>query len=132
MPAYSSYGTASPYYSNAITYGSPWGLGFPTTPVGRDMSAADFGRAWTRETSAYAGGQDPYSRYVQSQAGRIRDAFEAAQLTNPLIRPDDYLRSLGGYESFLRRFKDLAPSERGERWGTNAPRTRITSWQGAY
>ena len=119
-------GGQNPYFNLQNPYNSPWGTpgGFLSTPlgqVGANQQDADY---YQRLISGYAGGLDPFSRFVQGQQGRVLSGLGQARLTNPNLSITQYAPGVVDYNSFLRQFRQLSPGDRGERWSTFAPRTR--------
>ena len=75
--------------------------------------------AFTRYTAPFAGGEDPFSRFVRNQYGQAYQGFQSALGTNPnLSFLNQYLPGLGGEQYFRNRFLQQAPSLRGEQPGT--------------
>lgn len=57
------------------------------------------------------GGETRRDQYTRGQYGRTQSGYEAALLTNPLLRYADYLRTLGGFDGL---WQGLTPDQRGE------------------
>ena len=108
-------GGSSPYFSGNNLYGgqqSMWGAPVVSGP-GQSLMNQNPQAAFFRFTSPYAGGQDAFSRFTQNQFGNVNRGFQAAQMTNPDIRFDDYFNSLGGRNFFQQQFNQLSARDRG-------------------
>jgi hypothetical protein len=108
-------GGTSPFFSNQNLYGGQQNMW--TAPVvsgsGNSLMNQNPQAAFLRWTSPYAGGQDAFSRFTQGRFNDVNRGFQAAQMTNPDIRFDDYFNSLGGRDFFARQFNLLGARERG-------------------
>ena len=109
-------GGASPFFSNTNLYGGQqnmWGAPIVSGP-GQSLMNQNPQAAFFRFTSPYAGGQDAFSQFVQNRGYQnVNRGFQAAQMTNPDLRFDDYFNSLGGRDFFARQFANLGARERG-------------------
>lgn len=108
-------GGSSPFFNNSSLYGgqqSMWGAPIVSGP-GQSLMNQNPGAAFFRWTSPYAGGQDAFSRYVQNQQNTVNRGFQAAQMTNPDLRLDDYFNSLGGRNFFQRQYMLNSARDRG-------------------
>lgn len=108
-------GGQNPYFSNNSLYGGSQNMW--TAPIvsgpGQSLMNQNPQAAFFRWTSPYAGGQDAFSKYTQNQFGNVNRGFQAAQMTNPDLRFDDYFNSLGGRDFFARQFNNIAARDRG-------------------
>lgn len=115
MPSMWGTGGSSPFFSNNNLYGGQQNMW--TAPVvsgsGQSLMNQNPQAAFLRWTSPYAGGQDAFSRFTQNQFNNVNRGFQAAQMTNPDLRLDDYFNSLGGRDFFARQFNQLGARERG-------------------
>lgn len=124
------YGSASPWFSPTQGYGTPYASpgDFLQTPLGRiganQQDAAYYGRL----IAPWAGGNDPFSRWVQAQQGRFLAGLDQARLTNPNLNIMDYAPSVANYGTFARQWQGMDPGARGEQWSKFAPRTREMFW----
>lgn len=124
------YGSPSPYYQWNNSYGSPWQTpnGFLETPLGKIGANQQDAAYFQRSIAPWAGGNDPFSRFVQGQQSRVLSGLDQARLTNPNLSITDYLPGVASYDTFLRQFRRQDPGARGERWSTFAPRTRLMGY----
>jgi hypothetical protein len=108
-------GSASPFFSNTNLYGgqqSMWGAPI-VSGNGQSLMNQNPQAAFARFTSPYAGGQDAFSRFTQNQFNNVNRGFQAAQMTNPDLRFDNYFNSLGGRNFFQKQFMNVAARDRG-------------------
>ena len=126
----SPYGGFGGYYDPNQSYGSPWGSpnAFLSTPLGGIGANLDPDAYYQRWISPWGAGDDPFSRWAQSQQGRVLSALAQARLTNPNLGIQDFLPTLGGFDQFRARYRQMDPGDRGERWGVYAPVTRVRGW----
>lgn len=107
----------SPYYTGNSNYGA--NQSYYDSPLVSGNNADSLMNQspqalYYRITSPYAGGQDAFSRFVQNQYNTVMNqGFKSAQMTNPNLRPDDYINSLGGQDFFRRQYMNLAARDRG-------------------
>ncbi len=129
-PSPYGYGSASPWFNIGATYGSPWGTanGFLETPLGKIGANQQDAAYYGRMISPFAGGNDAFSRWVQSQQGRFLGGLDQARLSNPDLSITDYAPDLLNYSTFANQWRNLDPTQRGEQWGRFAPRTREQRW----
>jgi hypothetical protein len=114
----------NPYLDLQKDYG--WGdLSFPTTPIAKDYVQGQNGVAWTRHLAPFAGGIDPYSRFVQGQERAAEDAYMAAVVQNPNLRREDFFSTFGP-EYFAKLWAGLGARGQGQNNGMYNPRAR---WQ---
>ena len=115
MSIWGTGGSQSQFFNNNNLYGGNQSLW--TAPIvsgpGQSLMNQNPQSAFFRWTSPYAGGQDAFSNYTQGQFGNVNRGFQAAQMTNPDIRFDDYFNSLGGRQFFQSQFNRLGARERG-------------------
>lgn len=68
---------------------------------------------YTMWTSPWAGGENPFSKYVQSQYSDVYGGYKTAFATNPEMVFKDFLQTLSPY-FFANRYNALTPRQRGE------------------
>lgn len=108
-------GGASNYFNQGSLYGgnqNMWGAPIISGP-GQSAMNQNPQAAYMRWTSPFAGGQDAFSRFTQDQFGNVNRGFQAAQMTNPDLRFDNYYNGLGGLDFFRRQFNQLSARDRG-------------------
>lgn len=120
------YGSASPFFNWQSTYGSPWNTpgGFLETPLGEIGANEDEAAYFQRQIAPWAGGNRAFDRFVQGQQGRFLSGLSQARLTNPNLSIMEYASPLLNYSTFANQWRGMDAGQRGERWGTFAPRTR--------
>lgn len=114
-------GTGRGYYNPNSTYGGGYGNqwdqnAFTNTAVGRYYMNQQPDAAWTRYTTPIIGqGNDAFGAWVNSQKGRVMDAYQAALATNPnLDLYGQFLPQMGGFDQWMQQFLALSPQQRGE------------------
>lgn len=115
MSIWGNAGGGSGFFNLGSLYGgnqNMWGAPIISGP-GDSLMNQNPQSAFYRFTSPFAGGQDAYSQYVQNQFGNVNRGFQAAQMTNPDIRFDDYYNGLGGNDFFRRQYNLLSARDRG-------------------
>lgn len=120
MPFPQSGGLSRGYYQPGSLYGAQQSM-FNTPIVSGNAGyfAEQPQAAYTRFTSPFAAGEDPFSRFVRNQYGNAYQGFQAALGTNPNLNfMTQYLPGLGGEQYFRNRFQSQAPQLRGEQPGT--------------
>jgi len=68
---------------------------------------------YTLWTSPWAGGESPFSRWVQSQYSDVYGGYQTAFSRNPSMVFKDFLDTLSPH-FFANRYKSMTPRERGE------------------
>jgi hypothetical protein len=109
------------YYDPNSSYGRDpfweqgWGEGFydntvygPTGYLENNVPAL-----WTRFTTPWASGTDPFSKFVQGEFSKFWDSYDAAWATNPDLLKQDWVGQFGEGD-FRQRFNQLTPGQRGE------------------
>jgi hypothetical protein len=126
MPSWTPQPQQNPYYSTGNPYGWAEGTSYQTTPIANIYRQIEPGVAWTVATSPYAGGLNPYARFVQGQEGRVEDAYKAAVATNPNLTRDQFFAGL--QPQFQRMWAGLGPRGRQDQRGLYAPSARWQRW----
>lgn len=121
-PSYNPYG--SPYFNLGNLYGSD--VDYATSPIvggGGGYLANNPQAAYLRMISPFAGGSDPFSKFVQGEYSKALGGLQSARATNPNATfgygdpSQDYGRRLT--EQF---FRNLWGQRSAEQRGINAPR----------
>jgi hypothetical protein len=121
MPYAQSFGGApgGGYYNPSSLYGAQ--QSFAQSPLVSGPAgylAEQPQAAYSRYTATFAGGEDPFSRFVRNQYGTAYQGYLSALATNPNLNfSNQYLPGLGGEQFFRNRFLQQAPSARGEQPG---------------
>lgn len=111
------------YYDPNSTYGqTKYGNqyaqnAFTNTGAGYWYMNQNDDAAWTRYAAPFmsGSGEGNFDRWLQSQKGRVYDAFQAALATNPNLNfYGEFLPGLGGYDEWMQRYQALSPEQRGE------------------
>lgn len=110
------------YYDPSSLYGMPrhyseetwgdwyrWGINGP-----QGLAESDPRSAYLRFIAPWAGGNDQFSRWVQSEFNRVYSGYGAATLNNPDLLFQDFLHQMGPGQ-LQSNFSNLHPSERGVR-----------------
>ena len=108
-------GGQSAFFNPNTNYGGTqnmWGAPIVSGP-GNSLMNQNPQAAYARFTAPFGGGQDAYSQFVQNQFGNVNRGFQAAQMTNPDIRFDNYYNGLGGNDFFRQQFNLLSARDRG-------------------
>lgn len=97
-------------------YGGTYQPGsFETAPAGVQYFNKNADAWWTRQTSPFSSGLQPFDRFVQSRKQNWMQGYDAALGTNPELTVPQYgAQSPLSAKYFQGLFSDLAPSQRGE------------------
>jgi hypothetical protein len=125
-------GQAPPVNAAPVTH-PEYGMGY--NAPGRDLSKTALGRraAQLNPEGVYGsflakrGMADQNTRlgqWSQNQFGHVMDLYKIAQLQDPGLRFDRFLKT-GGAGKMMREFLNLSPSQRGARMPS---RTSVVSW----
>ena len=116
------------YYNPNSNYGSTnYQAGeFITTPFGSFMAEdpSNWDASWQRYASELGySPTDTKGKWMRSQFPMVEEGYRAAQLTNPMLRFNEYIRGL----DMPGQFQSMTATQRGENPGQYAPRARTIS-----
>lgn len=122
-----SYGGPNPFFDLGNLYGAKKSYAnadYIAGPTG--YLESDPQSVWTRHTSGWGGGEDPFSKFVQSKQRDVWNAYGAAAANNPNLTHQDFVKNFG-MDFFRRQFNDLSEQQRGINSGLYRGRARWTS-----
>jgi hypothetical protein len=113
---------ATPFNPNSFHYwnpnmGSQDGFDYGGTQWGQLMLEQDPQTFYYRMGAAMGvpDNQSAFAKWFKSQFPQFQQGYNAYTVSDPLhANLSDYAASLGGPETFLRQFQDMAPQLRGE------------------
>lgn len=106
-------GGSNPYFNPQNSYGGD--RSYQNTPAVTGPSGyleQNPQALFTRFTSNFAGGDDPFSQYVRSQQQRIWDAYQAAVANNMNLTRQQFLGGINP-QDLRNQFLMLSPFQRG-------------------